>query len=82
MSKNVSSNDASVSVLPPSAQEIFQLLLEEQQMNLFEIHARTHYNRRTVQTALNLLKESGLILQIPDLLDMRRKIYAFKKKSN
>jgi len=82
MSEKINSNITSLSVLPPSAQEIFQILSVEHRLKLFEINARTHYNRRTIQTALNLLKKSGLIFQMPDLLDMRRKIYCIKKKSN
>ncbi|MFX0173603.1 MAG: hypothetical protein ACFE9L_17065 [Candidatus Hodarchaeota archaeon] len=64
-----------LNILPPAAQEIFQILSTEKQLYVSEIKAKTNYSSRTVQVALHQLKQLQLISQKLDMQDMRRRMY-------
>jgi len=65
-----------VRVMPPSVQKVYQTLRSGRRMHVGEIEARTQYSPRTVRQALRQLQDASLIVQIPDMMDMRRHYYS------
>jgi Mn-dependent DtxR family transcriptional regulator len=65
-----------VEVMPPSVQKVYRTLKSGARMHVGEIESKTRYSPRTVRQALRHLKNAGLIVQIPDMYDMRRHYYA------
>ena len=65
-----------VEVMPPSVQKVYRTLKSGTRMHVGEIESKTRYSPRTVRQALRHLKNAGLIVQIPDMYDMRRHYYA------
>ena len=64
-----------ISVMAPSAQEIYQILIANEPLMIKEIRELTNYSRRTVQQALRLLLDLNLVKELPDLHDLRRKFF-------
>lgn len=65
-----------VTVMPPSVQKVFSTLQNGKRMHVGEIESKTKYSPRTVRQALRQLKNAKLIVQIPDMMDMRRHYYS------
>lgn len=65
--------------LPPSAQEIYNILINEGPMTTKEVLGRVNYASRTVRYALKRLISLGLVRKIPYLLDMRQSKYLVPK---
>jgi DNA-binding transcriptional regulator GbsR (MarR family) len=65
-----------VTVMPPSVQKVFSTLQNGKRMHVGEIESKTKYSPRTVRQALRQLKNAQLIVQIPDMMDMRRHYYS------
>ena len=63
-----------VGVMPPSVQKVYSTL-QGKQLHVGDIESKTKYSPRTVRQALRHLKRTGLITQIPDMMDMRRHYY-------
>ncbi len=66
--------------LPPSAQEIYQILIEEGPMTTKEVLSRVNYASRTVRYALKRLTALELVRKVPYLLDMRQSKYLIINK--
>jgi len=66
--------------LPPSAQEIYQILIDEGPMTTKEVLSRVNYASRTVRYALKKLISLGLVRKVPYLLDMRQSKYLVDKR--
>jgi DNA-binding transcriptional regulator GbsR (MarR family) len=65
-----------VTVMPPSVQKVYYTLQNGKRMHVGEIESKTKYSPRTVRQALRQLKNAKLIVQIPDMMDMRRHYYS------
>ena len=68
-----------VEVMPPSVRKVYQTLKSGKpgkRMHVGEIEDKTRYSPRTVRQALRHLKNAGLVVQIPDMYDMRRHYYS------
>ena len=65
-----------VEVMPPSVRKVYRTLQSGKRMHVGEIESKTSYSPRTVRQALRHLKNAGLIVQIPDMYDMRRHYYS------
>ncbi len=66
--------------LPPSAREIYLLLVTEKKgLTTKEVITRVTYASRTVRYALKQLVTMGLIRKIPYLRDMRQSKYLIPK---
>ena len=61
--------------LPPSAQEIYRILINEGPMTTKEVLIRVNYASRTVRYALKKLIALGLVQKVPYLIDMRQSKY-------
>jgi predicted transcriptional regulator len=72
--------DQLLDILPPATQEVFQIISTEKPLHVSEIKTRSNYSSRTVQVALNQLKQLHLICQKHDMQDMRRRIYYVDKE--
>ena len=66
--------------LPPSAQEIYQILIDEGPMTTKEVLSRVNYASRTVRYALKKLTSLELVRKVPYLLDMRQSKYLIINK--
>ncbi|MFX0201233.1 MAG: winged helix-turn-helix domain-containing protein [Candidatus Hodarchaeota archaeon] len=66
--------------LPPSAQEIYQILIDEGPMTTKEVLNRVNYASRTVRYALKKLISLELVRKVPYLLDMRQSKYLVNKR--
>lgn len=66
--------------LPPSAQEIYKILIIEGPMTTKEVLDRVNYASRTVRYALKKLISLELVRKVPYLLDMRQSKYMVNKK--
>ncbi|MFQ6124930.1 MAG: winged helix-turn-helix domain-containing protein [Candidatus Heimdallarchaeota archaeon] len=66
--------------LPPSAREIYKILVDEGPMTTKEVLSRVNYASRTVRYALKKLISLGLVRKVPYLLDMRQSKYLAHKR--
>jgi DNA-binding MarR family transcriptional regulator len=66
--------DLRLAVLPPCAQRIYSLLLEEQ-LKPADIQKKTKYSIRTVGTAIKILIGANMINKYCDLNDFRSYFY-------
>ena len=64
-----------LAVVPLSAQEIFYMIQGEKQLSVSEIKAKINYSDRTVQQAIQYLKNLELIYKVVDMTDMRYHYY-------
>ena len=78
MAVSSSPNQSSmVLALNKSVQEVFSTI-SDKKIKVRDIEKRTKYSPRTVRHALRTLLDLGLILQIPDLGDLRSHYYIHK----
>lgn len=75
----VSSVNSQVMVLAlkKSVQEVFNTITDKK-IKVKDIEKKTRYSPRTVRHALRTLLDLGLIIQIPDLGDLRSHYYTHK----
>ena len=66
-----------VLALNKSVQEVFNTI-SDKRIKVKDIEKRTRYSPRTVRHALRTLLDLGLIVQIPDLGDLRSHFYTHK----
>jgi DNA-binding MarR family transcriptional regulator len=64
-----------LTVLPPSVRVVYQVLRENKPLNVHDIAEKSSYSRRTVQEALKRLNGRNLIINFPDMKDLRRNFY-------
>lgn len=64
-----------VNSLSPSAQMVYRTLQLNKKMHVGEIESITPYSSRTIRYALRQLKDVRLIIQVPDMMDIRRHYY-------
>jgi predicted transcriptional regulator len=63
-----------------STKKVLQLFKQERVLRMEEISSRLpNYTNRTLRHALRELKEMDLLYSRPDIRDMRRKLYVYKK---
>ncbi len=63
-----------------STKKVLQLLKQEGTLRMEEISTRLpNYTCRTLRSAIKELKQMGLLYSQPDLRDMRRRLYIYKK---
>jgi predicted transcriptional regulator len=72
--------DELINLLSPSAQKVFQILQSKEKMHVNEIVSNSEYSLRTIQNALKQLIAAGLITQVLDFTDMRRRYYTVNHK--
>ena len=65
--------------LPPSALAIYKIIESKKKVEVCEIEKNTRYSQRTVRNALRILRNTNLIIRIPNIHDMRRHYYASKR---
>ena len=63
-----------VLALNKSVQEVFNTI-SDKKVKVKDIEKRTRYSPRTVRHALRTLLDLGLIIQVPDLDDLRSHFY-------
>ena len=68
-----------VLALNKSVQEVFNTI-SDKKIKVKDIEKRTRYSPRTVRHALRTLLDLGLIIQIPDLGDLRSHFYTHKSE--
>ena len=75
----ISSVNTQVMVLSlnKSVQEVFSTI-SDKRIKVKDIEKRTRYSPRTVRHALRTLLDLGLIIQVPDLGDLRSHYYTHK----
>ena len=66
-----------VLALNKSVQEVFNTI-SDKRIKVKDIEKKTHYSPRTVRHALRTLLDLDLIIQIPDLGDLRSHYYTHK----
>ncbi len=66
-----------VLALNKSVQEVFNTI-SDKKVKVKDIEKRTRYSPRTVRHALRTLLDLGLIIQVPDLDDLRSHFYTHK----
>lgn len=66
-----------VLALNKSVQEVFNTI-SDKKVKVKDIEKRTRYSPRTVRHALRTLLDLGLIIQVPDLDDLRSHFYIHK----
>lgn len=77
MAVSSASNQNMVLALNKSVQEVFNTM-SDKRIKVKEIEKKTRYSPRTVRHALRTLLDLGLIIQVPDLGDLRSHFYAHK----
>lgn len=80
MAVSPSQNPTMVTALNKSVQEVFNTI-SDKQIKVKDIEKKTQYSPRTVRHALRTLLDLGLIIQIPDLGDLRSHFYSHKNDS-
>ena len=74
---SVNNQNSMILALNKSVQEVFNTI-SDKKIKVREIEKRTKYSPRTVRHALRTLLDLGLIIQIPDLGDLRSHFYTHK----
>ncbi|MHA2297474.1 MAG: MarR family transcriptional regulator [Candidatus Hodarchaeales archaeon] len=62
--------------LSPSAQMVYKALQLNEKMHVGDIESITPLSSRTIRYALRQLTDVRLIIQVPDMMDIRRHYYA------
>ena len=73
------SAEVSVLAMSESVQSVYRALGAGRPLKVTEIQRKTQFSPRTIRSALARLRSQNLIVQVPDLNDLRSHFYKIKE---